>query len=122
MPPAREKTMTIRTITIPVKDLDAAKAVYTTLLGVEPYMEQPYYVGYRPEGAPEVGLDPNGHAQGSTGPITYWHVDDAAAAVAALVVAGASEQQAVRDVGGGNLTATVRDTDGNIIGLFQAAA
>jgi predicted enzyme related to lactoylglutathione lyase len=122
MPPAREKTMTIRTITIPVKDLDAAKALYTTLLGVEPYMEQPYYVGYRPEGAPEVGLDPNGHAQGSTGPITYWHVEDAAAAVAALVAAGASEQQAVRDVGGGNLTATVRDTDGNVIGLFQAAA
>jgi len=114
--------MTIRTITIPVKDLDAAKALYTTLLGVQPYVDQPYYVGFRPEGAPEVGLDPNGHAQGLTGPVTYWHVEDAAAAVAELVAAGGSEQQAVRDVGAGNLTATVRDADGNIIGLFQAAA
>jgi predicted enzyme related to lactoylglutathione lyase len=114
-------TSGIRTITIPVKDLGAATALYTTLLGVKPYVEQPYYVGFRPEGAPEVGLDPNGHAHGSTGPITYWHVDDAAAAVAQLVAAGAEEQQPVRDVGGGALTATVRDADGNVIGVYQAA-
>jgi predicted enzyme related to lactoylglutathione lyase len=113
--------MTIRTITIPVKDLDAAKALYSTLLGVPPYADQPYYVGFRPEGSPEIGLAPNGHAQGMTGPITYWHVADAAAAVEELVAAGASEEQAVRDVGGGNLTATVRDADGNVIGVFQAA-
>jgi predicted enzyme related to lactoylglutathione lyase len=111
-------TSGIRTITIPVKDPDAAKAVYGALLGVEPY----YYVGFRPEGAPEIGLDPNGHAQGMTGPITYWHVDGIAASVAELVAAGAEEQQAVRDVGGGALTATVRDADGNVIGLFQALA
>jgi predicted enzyme related to lactoylglutathione lyase len=111
----------IRTITYPVKDLEAAKAVYTTLLGTEPYMEKPYYVGYRPSSGPEVGLDPNGHAQGLTGPTTYWHTDDIKAAVAALVAAGAEEQQAVRDVGGGNMTATVRDADGNVTGLFQAA-
>jgi predicted enzyme related to lactoylglutathione lyase len=114
-------TSGIRTITVPVKDLEGAKALYTTLLGVAPYVDQPYYVGFRPEGAPEVGLDPNGHAQGSTGPITYWHVADAAAAVAELVAAGATERQAVRDVGGGNLTATVQDADGNIIGVFQSA-
>jgi predicted enzyme related to lactoylglutathione lyase len=111
----------IRTITIPVKDLDAAKALYTTLLGVEPYADAPYYVGFRPEGSPEIGLDPNGHASGMTGPITYYHVDDAAAAVAALVEAGAQEDKPIRDVGGGNLTATVRDADGNVIGVFQAA-
>src|SRR4051812_22657049 len=112
--------MAIRTITVPVKDLDAATALYTTLLGVEPYMKQPYYVGFRPEGSPEVGLDPNGHAQGMTGPVTYWHVDDIKAAVATLVEAGAEEQQGVRDVGGGALTAQVRDADGNTVGLFQA--
>lgn len=112
-------TSGIRTITIPVKDLEVAKALYTTLLGVTPYVDQPYYVGFRPEGAPEVGLDPNGHAHGSTGPITYWRVDDAAAAVAELVVAGATERQPVRDVGGGALTATVEDSDGNIIGVYQ---
>jgi predicted enzyme related to lactoylglutathione lyase len=110
----------IRTITIPVRDLGAATALYTTLLGVKPYVDQPYYVGFRPEGAPEVGLDPNGHAQGLTGPITYWRVDDVKAALATLTEAGATEQQPVRDVGGGHLTASVRDTDGNVIGLYQA--
>jgi predicted enzyme related to lactoylglutathione lyase len=110
----------IRTITYPVKDLDAAKAVYGTLLGVEPYIEQPYYVGYRPADGPEIGLDPNGHAQGLTAPITYWYTTDIKAAVEALVAAGAKEQQPIRDVGAGNLTASVQDPDGNVTGLFQA--
>jgi predicted enzyme related to lactoylglutathione lyase len=109
----------IRTITYPVKDLEAATALYRTLLGVEPYVNESYYVGFRPEGAPEIGLDPNGHRQGSTAPITYWHTDDIKASVAALVAAGAEEVQAVRDVGGGALTATVRDADGNVTGLYQ---
>jgi predicted enzyme related to lactoylglutathione lyase len=114
-------TSGIRTITVPVKDLDAATTLYTTLLGVEPYVATPYYVGFRPEDAPEVGLDPNGHAQGMTGPVTYWQTDDIEAAVAALVAAGAEEQGGVRDVGGGTLIATLRDASGNIIGLHQSA-
>jgi catechol 2,3-dioxygenase-like lactoylglutathione lyase family enzyme len=113
-------TSGIRTITYPVKDLDAAKALYTELLGVAPYVDQPYYVGFRPAEGPEIGLDPNGHAQGLTAPLTYWHTDDIKAAIAALVEAGAAEDQAVRDVGAGNLTATVRDADGNVTGLFQS--
>lgn len=112
-------TSGIRTITVPVSDLGAATALYTALLGTKPYVEQPYYVGFRPEGAPEVGLDPNGHAAGSTGPITYWAVDDLAAAVAELVAAGATEKQPVRQVGGGVSTATVADADGNVIGLYH---
>jgi hypothetical protein len=39
----------------------------------------------------------------------------------ALLEAGAVEQQGVRDVGGGKLTASVRDADGNVIGLLQPA-
>jgi hypothetical protein len=31
------------------------------------------------------------------------------------------EQQAVSDVGGGRLIASVKDADGNIIGLIQSA-
>jgi len=33
---------------------------------------------------------------------------------------GAQTHQEVTDVGGGNLTATVKDADGNITGLIQA--
>jgi predicted enzyme related to lactoylglutathione lyase len=109
----------IRTITIPVKDLEAAKAVYSTLLGTDPYVDEPYYVGFRPEGSPEVGLNPSGHAQGMTGPVTFFTVPDITAAIAALVAAGAEENEAPKNVGGGMLTATIRDADGNVTGLVQ---
>ena len=112
--------MTIRTITIPVKDLTAAKHLYGTLLGVEPYVDEAYYVGFRPEGAPEIGLDPHGDL--AAGPITYHQVPDIEAAVATLTGAGATVERSPHDVGAGNLTATLRDTDGNAFGLFQAAA
>ncbi|MCU1664922.1 MAG: glyoxalase [Pseudonocardia sp.] len=39
----------------------------------------------------------------------------------ALVEAGAEVQQQVRDVGAGRLIASVKDADGNVIGLVQPA-
>ncbi len=102
----------------PVRDLATAKALYTKLLGVEPYVDQPYYVGFR-VGDFEVGLDPNGHSQGLTGPVGYVTVADIKEAVDALIQAGAQPVQAARDVGGGKLVATVKDADGNITGLTQ---
>ena len=110
----------IKTVIYPVRDLAKAKALFTELLGVEPIMDEAYYVGYRVAGQ-DVGLDPNGHSKGMTGPVGYWHVDDIRASVKALIDAGAEEQQEVQDVGGGKLTAVVKDGDGNIIGLLQAA-
>jgi predicted enzyme related to lactoylglutathione lyase len=55
-----------------------------------------------------------------TGPLNYWHVDDIEKSLQNLLDAGAETQQAVRDVGGGKLIASVKDTDGNVIGLLQA--
>ena len=91
-------------IVYPVHDLDAAKAVYAALFG-EPHTDQPYYVGFNVDGQ-EIGLNPHGHQQGMTGPVAYWHVADAAAAVEALVAAGAKAQGEPQDVGGGTLMAT----------------
>jgi catechol 2,3-dioxygenase-like lactoylglutathione lyase family enzyme len=108
--------MPIRTITVPVSDLDAAKLLYTKLLGTEPYADAPYYVGFRPEGGPEVGLDPHGDV--AAGPIVYWQVDDINAEMAVLIAAGATEQLTAHDVGG-PLIATLRDADGNLFGLYQ---
>jgi catechol 2,3-dioxygenase-like lactoylglutathione lyase family enzyme len=48
----------IKLIVYPVKDVEKAKAFYGKFLDVEPYVEGPYYVGYR-VGDQEVGLDPN---------------------------------------------------------------
>ncbi|MFE7894888.1 VOC family protein [Streptomyces sp. NPDC057412] len=107
-----------RTIIYPVKDLASAKAVFGALLGVEPYVDEPYYVGFKDAGQ-DVGLDPNGHAKGMTGPVPYWHVSDIRAAGAALVAAGAETVEDVHDVGGGRLIASLRDADGNPVGLLQ---
>ena len=37
-----------------------------------------------------------------------------------LLNTGAQAQQEVKDVGGGKLIASVRDADGNVIGLIQS--
>jgi|SRR3712207_1705341 len=108
----------VKTIMYPVTDLAKAKTLYGKLLGVEPYMDEAYYVGFNVEGQ-DIGLDPNGHRQGMKGPIGYWHVDDIKESLKALLDAGAEEHQEVKDVGGGKLIASVKDADGNVIGLVQ---
>jgi len=110
----------IRTIIYPVKDIAQAKALYSKLLGVEPYSDQAYYVGYR-VGDQEIGLDPNGHKMGLTGPLDYYHVSDIKKSLQLLLEAGALELQAIKDVGGGKLIASVKDADNNVIGLIQAS-
>lgn len=112
-------TTGMRTIIFPVTNLDGAKTLYGQLLGVAPSMDAPYYVQFN-VGGHEIGLDPNGHKQGMTGPVAYWDVDDIQETVRQLVAGGAQLQQPVRDVGGGLLVAVVRDGDGNPIGLKQA--
>jgi len=108
----------LKTIIYPVKDLARTKPLFSALLGVEPYADEPYYVGYKDAGQ-DVGLDPNGHAKGMTGPVPYWHVSDIRATLAGLVEAGAELLQDVQDVGGGKLIASVKDADGNLVGITQ---
>jgi predicted enzyme related to lactoylglutathione lyase len=108
----------MKTIIYPVKDLDGAKALYGELLGVGPYVDEPYYVGFR-VGDVELGLDPNGHGKGMTGPVDYWDVDDIEATLQSLLDAGAQTDQAIRDVGGGKRIASVKDADGNVTGVAQ---
>ena len=105
----------IRTVVYPVKDIAKAKALYRQLLGVEPYADDAYYVGFKVNGQ-DIGLDPNGHNAGMT---AYYHVDDINKNLQSLLDAGAQLLQEVKDVGGGRLIASVKDADGNIIGLFQ---
>lgn len=103
---------TIRSLVIPVSDLDAAKAVYTALLGA-PHTDQPYYVGYDVDGF-EVGLAP-GNVAG--GPVVYADVEDLDATRAILLAAGASERSAPREVAPEVRVCVLDDADGNPIGL-----
>ena len=108
----------IKLFVYPVKDLAKAKALFSKLLGVAPYADASYYVGFR-VGEQEIGLDPNRHSRGMMGPIGYWEVADIKKSLQSLLDAGAQLHQAVTVVGGGKLIALVKDADGNILGLMQ---
>ena len=111
-------TKGIKTVLHPVSDLEAAKAVYTALLGVEPQHDAPYYVGFEAAGQ-HIGLVPGGGQQGMTSPVAYWHVPDIEAKLAEVTAAGATVKEPAHDVGCGRLVATVTDPDGNVLGLLQ---
>lgn len=104
----------IKLIVYPVSDLEGAKAMYSKLLGVEPYADGAYYVGYKLDDF-EVGLDPNGQAV-----IAYVDVPDIKTYLQTLLDAGATMHQDVKDVGGGLLITQVKDANGNVLGLRQS--
>jgi predicted enzyme related to lactoylglutathione lyase len=108
----------VGTIIYPVKDINRAKKLFSKLLEVEPYVDMPYYVGYK-VGNQDIGLDPHGFNQGMNGPICYYHVSDIRQSLQSLLDGGAQKMQDVKDVGGGKLIASVKDPDGNISGLIQ---
>ena len=105
----------VKTIIYPVKDINQSKAVFSKLLGVEPYADQPYYVGFK-IGDQDIGLVPNSPEAGMT---AFYHVDDIKNSLQILVDAGAEVIQDIKNVGGGRMIASVKDKDSNIIGLIQ---
>jgi len=111
-------TAGMQTVIYPVTDLASARELYSALLGAATIMDEPYYVGFRVAGQ-DVGLDPNGHKRGMTGPVGYWHVQSMEQTVAELTARGATLQGSVTDVGGGKLIATLADRDGNTFGVLQ---
>jgi predicted enzyme related to lactoylglutathione lyase len=104
---------TIRSVVVPVSDLNAAKAIYTALFGA-PHTDQPYYVGFNVDGF-EVSLAPQGDVSG--GPVAYTDVEDLDTARADLIAAGATERDAPREVSPGARVCVLTDTDGNAFGL-----
>lgn len=113
-------TSGIKTILYHVTDMAQAKSLYSTLLGMDPYVDDEYYVGFQVDGQ-EIGLVNTSIAHGKSGTIPYIHVDDIDATHRALLDAGAEELEPISDVGGGMRVASVKDADGNVIGLSQKA-
>ena len=62
----------LRTVIYPVQDLAAATSWWTALLGVAPYFNEQYYVGFAVAGY-ELGLLPD--ASPADGALIYWGVD-----------------------------------------------
>lgn len=107
----------LRTAIYPVDDLAAAKQWYAQLLGLSPYFDEPFYVGFSVGGF-ELGLVPDGEA-GVAGPQPLWGVADASQVFARLVELGASPLDAVTDVGGGIKVGAVTDPFGNRFGIIE---
>src|SRR5690349_13986058 len=103
----------LRTVIYPAPDLAAAKAWFTRVLGIDPYFDEPFYVGFE-VGGYELALDPAGDV--AAGPVTYWGVGDAATALTQLLEAGAVPVgDGVQEVGGGIRVATVREPGGSLL-------
>src|SRR5262245_31352501 len=108
----------IKNLNFPVTDLAEAKNTVNQPLRRQPYADQPYYLRFQVHGQ-DIGLDPNGHRSGMTGPVAYLHVEDIQSSMQVLLDAGGEVQGKVRNVGGGRQIVTVKDADGNAIGLLQ---
>jgi catechol 2,3-dioxygenase-like lactoylglutathione lyase family enzyme len=106
----------LRTAIYPASDVDATKKWFSDLLGIRPYFDEPFYVGFNVAGY-ELGVVPAADTDGE--PITYWGVADAAGAVQQLLDAGASPHGEVTNVGDDILVATVKEPGGNIIGIIE---
>jgi catechol 2,3-dioxygenase-like lactoylglutathione lyase family enzyme len=105
----------LRTVIYPVPDLAAATAWWTALLGLTPYFEQPFYVGFAVAGY-ELGLLPD--ASPADGALTYWGVDSVADAMAEAIAVGAIEHTAATEVGDGIVTGSVLSSTGSIVGFI----
>ena len=109
----------LRTVIYHVDDLQRAKEWYASVLGVEPYFDEPFYVGFN-VGGYELGLDPDmeGIAKGAN-VVAYWGVKDARTAFKRVRELGAKEHAEPREVGGGIVVATVTDPFGNVFGIIE---
>ena len=107
----------LRTVGYPVGDLAEGKAWYSKVLGVQPYFDEPFYVGFSVGGF-ELGLIPDG-VPGSQGSVAYWGVPDADAELARLQALKAPVHEPVKDVGGGIKVASVLDPFGNVFGIIE---
>lgn len=120
MSSAKTQILGLRTVVYHVPDIGRAKAWYSSVLGIEPYFDQPFYVGFN-VGGYELGLDPDPEAgsPGAGGTGAYWGVADASAAHARLLELGGKEHGGVRDVGEGIRVAEVEDPFGNLFGIIE---
>ena len=107
----------LRTVAYPAPDLERAKNWYAEVLGVQPYFDEPFYVGFSVGGF-ELGLIPDA-TPGIVGAQSLWGVSDVDAVLARLLALGATPLEAVTDVGGGIRVAAVQDPFGNRLGIIQ---
>lgn len=108
----------LRTAIYHVGDIQQGRNWYAKALGVQPYFDQPFYVGFNVGGF-ELGLSPDPRPGKEGGVDTYWGVADIQAGLAHFLAAGAQKIADIEDVGEGIKVVMVLDPFGNRFGLIE---
>ncbi len=109
----------LRTAIYKVKDLEKAKEWYSDVLGIEPYFDEPFYVGFSVGGF-ELGLDPDVEGlKNGNNLMVYWGVENAQVTFDELLKKGAKSHSEPQNVGGNIVVASVFDPFGNIFGIIE---
>jgi predicted enzyme related to lactoylglutathione lyase len=114
------KPIGLRTAIFSVAELSAVKDWYAEFFAKQPYFENEAYVGFEVAGY-EFGLfaSPSGQSPGPGSATSYWGFDDIDAAWARLIELGATEHEAIADVGAGIRIGAVQDPFGNVFGVIH---
>jgi predicted enzyme related to lactoylglutathione lyase len=110
----------LRTAAYHVDEIEKGKDWYSKVLGIQPYFDQPFYVGFNVAGY-ELGLQPTETPIGekADGAVAYWGVENAEAAYQRIIELGATAHEPVQDVGEGIKVAAVKDPFGNVFGIIE---
>lgn len=108
----------LRTCIYRVSDIKKATAWYSKVLGIEPYFNESFYVGFN-IGGYELGLqaDDSKEPKGAS-VLTYWAVDDVITSFNTLIALGATSFEEPAEVGEGIVVGAVKDPWGNIFGII----
>lgn len=111
----------LRTVIYHVSDLQKAKEWYSKVTGIQPYFDEPFYVGFDINGY-ELGLDPSmKNISAGNHTESYWAVESVKEAAEKFVALGAILVQDVTNVGGSIYVAIVADPFGNHIGFIEGS-
>lgn len=108
----------LRTTIYKVLDLQSAKNWYTKAFKIEPYFEEPFYIGFNINGY-ELGLMPEVQSHGKPDNVmSYWGVANVEETYNHLLSCGAKVHEVPKSVGGDIVVASVRDPWYNVIGII----
>jgi predicted enzyme related to lactoylglutathione lyase len=109
----------LRTAIYKVNDLEKAKVWYSEVLNIQPYFDEPFYVGFNVGGF-ELGLDPDAeNVTAGNNLQVYWGVKNAQETFDELLKKGAKTHSEPQNVGGEIIVASVFDPFGNIFGFIE---
>jgi predicted enzyme related to lactoylglutathione lyase len=109
----------LRTCIYRVDDMNKAKAWYSKILGIAPYFDEPFYVGFN-VGGYELGLQPldSDMPKRTDNVMIYWGVKDVAQKFKELIESGARMHEKPQNVGGEIVVASVKDPWDNVLGII----